>query len=81
RRSGFVGAGGIAIDALFRWRLGKGDVVELLAAGDLCQACLTGKYPTPCGQQLYDIALAEAPTKEGVNRDAARTYEAAPPTA
>jgi amidophosphoribosyltransferase len=23
----------------------------------LCQACITGEYPTPCGQQLYEIAL------------------------
>lgn len=25
----------------------------------LCQACITGDYPTPCGQQLYEIALTE----------------------
>lgn len=36
----------------------------------LCQACLTGKYPTPCGQDLYQIALANA--KSNV---ATRTYE------
>jgi amidophosphoribosyltransferase len=24
---------------------------------DLCQACITGKYPTPHGQKLYQIAL------------------------
>jgi amidophosphoribosyltransferase len=24
---------------------------------DLCQACITGRYPTPHGQRLYEIAL------------------------
>ena len=27
---------------------------------DLCRACITGHYPTPHGQQLYQIALANA---------------------
>src|SRR5204862_3525672 len=31
----------------------------------LCQACLTGKYPTPCGQELYQIALDNARNEEG----------------
>ncbi|MCE9607098.1 MAG: amidophosphoribosyltransferase [Planctomycetia bacterium] len=26
----------------------------------LCQACVTGQYPTPVGQELYQIATAEA---------------------
>jgi amidophosphoribosyltransferase len=26
----------------------------------LCQACITGDYPTPCGQELYQIALYNA---------------------
>ena len=26
----------------------------------LCQACITGEYPTPCGQQLYEIAVRKA---------------------
>lgn len=41
----------------------------------LCQACLTGTYPTPTGDQLYQLALR--------NRNAAtngRTYEASPAT-
>ena len=38
----------------------------------LCQACLTGEYPTRCGQELYQIALANA--KSNV---ATRTYESA----
>ena len=27
----------------------------------LCQACLNGKYPTPCGQELYEIACGSKP--------------------
>ncbi len=37
---------------------------------DLCQACITGEYPTPAGQKLYDIALAN--DANGMN---IRTYE------
>ena len=41
-----------------------------LDATHLCRACITGKYPTPAGQELYQIALhnngAEGP---------GRTYE------
>ncbi len=41
----------------------------------LCQACITGEYPTECGQELYQIALDRAqcgsPACNGV-----RTYEA-----
>jgi len=28
-----------------------------LEAGHLCQACITGDYPTPCGRDLVEIAL------------------------
>jgi amidophosphoribosyltransferase len=28
-----------------------------LDAAHLCRACLTGKYPTPTGEQLYELAL------------------------
>ena len=41
-------------------------------ADQLCQACITGKYPTPCGQTLYQIALTQAGSAGGH-----RTYEAA----
>ncbi len=42
-------------------------------ADQLCQACITGDYPTSCGQQLYEIALENFRDKrEGENR---RTYE------
>jgi amidophosphoribosyltransferase len=36
----------------------------------LCQACLTGEYPTPCGQDLYQIAVTNS--KSNV---VTRTYE------
>ena len=29
-------------------------------AGSLCQACISGDYPTPCGRQLYKRSLAES---------------------
>lgn len=38
---------------------------------NLCRACVTGKYPTKCGQHLYQIAL-DSRGKEVDNR---RTYE------
>ena len=40
-------------------------------AADLCEACLTGRYPTPAGERLYEIAVSQA--SRGV---AGRTYEA-----
>jgi amidophosphoribosyltransferase len=51
-------------------------------ADDLCRACLTGRYPTAHGQQLYQIALANAEAQGDINPTdsrASRTYEA--PTA
>ena len=39
-------------------------------ADNLCQACITGKYPTEAGQRLYQVALRNA----GVV-SAPRTYE------
>ena len=38
----------------------------------LCQACITGRYPTACGQQLYQIALEDA--RNG-GQSKLRTYE------
>ena len=38
----------------------------------LCQACITGEYPTACGTQLYQIALENALA----NKSGTRTYEA-----
>ncbi len=42
-----------------------------LPADHLCQACVTGRYPTPCGQHLYQIAL----DNRGTKLDSKRTYE------
>ena len=41
---------------------------------NLCRACVTGTYPTPAGQKLYDVALDNFQS----NRDngSQRTYEA-----
>ncbi len=39
----------------------------------LCRACLTGKYPTPTGEQLYQLSLRNR--NAGANN---RTYEMAP---
>jgi amidophosphoribosyltransferase len=45
-----------------------------LDAGRLCRACITGKYPTPEGERLYQLAL-KTPAKLG-----SRTYELAAAT-
>ena len=37
----------------------------------LCQACITGAYPTPSGQQLYQLALDQS----GSGETHGRTYE------
>ena len=47
------------------------------AADQLCQACITGEYPTPCGQQLYQIALEKARKHEDEDCEL-RTYEESP---
>lgn len=41
--------------------------------GELCQACVTGDYPTAEGQRLYQIALTDEQDGSG----ASRTYEGA----
>lgn len=42
-----------------------------LDASHLCRACLTGDYPTPAGERLYQLALRETPGQQGrlVERD------------
>ena len=45
-------------------------------ASQICQACITGQYPTPHGQQLYDIALANDQAS-GSQSGVERTSEAA----
>jgi amidophosphoribosyltransferase len=45
---------------------------------ELCRACLTGDYPTPHGQQLYQIALANAANRVESSSNGChpvRTYE------
>ncbi len=42
------------------------------AADQLCQACINGRYPTPAGQRLYQVALTNAANGDSTN---ARTYE------
>lgn len=48
-----------------------------LPARDLCQACITGDYPTPKGQQLYQLALKNG---NGAAKSKQRTYEMAEQT-
>jgi amidophosphoribosyltransferase len=42
-----------------------------LPQSQLCQACVTGNYPTPIGQHLYQIAC----DNRGTRTDSQRTYE------
>jgi amidophosphoribosyltransferase len=42
-----------------------------LDSDQLCQACITGRYPTLCGQELYQVALDNAQRNVGEHR----TYE------
>jgi amidophosphoribosyltransferase len=42
-------------------------------ADQLCQACITGQYPTACGQELYQIALQHSRQDDSGER----TYETA----
>ncbi len=41
---------------------------------DLCQACITGDYPTPVGRELYQVALKNT----SLSSNGQRTYEGAP---
>ena len=41
-----------------------------LSADHLCRACLTGKYPTPTGERLYQLALRNRHAETN-----GRTYE------
>jgi amidophosphoribosyltransferase len=43
------------------------------APADLCRGCITGEYPTPWGQKLYDVALDRYDSQAGDG--ASRTYE------
>jgi amidophosphoribosyltransferase len=46
-----------------------------LDSSRLCRACITGQYPTPAGQRLYQIAGQQPPPANGGTRK--RTYERA----
>ena len=43
-----------------------------LSEDQLCRACITGDYPTPHGQQLYNIALSNV---GNLAKNQGRTYE------
>ncbi|MCI0703993.1 MAG: amidophosphoribosyltransferase [Planctomycetia bacterium] len=43
--------------------------IDLPASG-LCRACVTGNYPTPAGEQMYQLSL-----RNNANGDTGRTYE------
>ena len=43
-----------------------------MSRSSLCQACITGEYPTKCGQDLYQIAIQRSGTPAV---SSARTYE------
>ena len=43
----------------------------------LCQACLTGQYPTPAGERLYKIALTQTGRGDSDRGGSGRTYESA----
>jgi amidophosphoribosyltransferase len=53
-------------------------------AGSLCQACITGRYPTPAGERLYQIArtqsavLQRGTAADPLATDRGRTYETSP---
>ena len=47
-----------------------------LDAQKLCRACLTGDYPTPTGERLYQVALLNR-NGNGSGNGNGRTYERA----
>jgi len=46
-------------------------------ASELCQACLTGVYPTAAGERLYTVALGQVGRGDAAQGGPGRTYEAA----
>lgn len=48
------------------------DAIQI-APSRLCQACINGEYPTPAGEQLYHISLAQA--SGTCDSDTMRTYD------
>ena len=43
-------------------------------ANALCQGCITGNYPTDCGQRLYQLAVSNEESG-GESGGGSRTYE------
>jgi len=41
----------------------------------LCQACITADYPTPAGQQLYELARRRARETARESAELERTYD------
>lgn len=48
---------------------------------ELCQACLTGDYPTPAGDELYQLSLSRAGSESGGRRLVEEDVELALPPA
>jgi amidophosphoribosyltransferase len=48
------------------------DAIQIDSA-ELCQACINGEYPTPAGEQLYQISLDQVASSD--DADASRTYD------
>jgi len=46
-----------------------------LSKDHLCQACVTGHYPTPAGKHLYQIDAVEAVSGGGDGHRGVRSYE------
>jgi amidophosphoribosyltransferase len=65
-------AGELGADSLFYLPLDAVARCINLPCGELCRACLTGEYPTPEGERLYQLALLNRNGKKG-----SRTYELA----
>jgi amidophosphoribosyltransferase len=50
-------------------------------ADQLCQACLTGEYPTPAGEKLYQLSLKNAGSGQAGKRLVEEEIEPALPPA
>lgn len=48
-----------------------------MSVNQLCRACVTGEYPTPAGQRLYEIATMPRVGCAGVGAGGPRAYETA----
>jgi amidophosphoribosyltransferase len=46
-----------------------------IPGSSLCQACITGEYPTATGEQLYQLTLKDSVTAKDSSATGSRTYE------